>query len=133
MRIVASFILGCLLAQGAGWHRCGDCERDQRGHIKRSASSRNVFKKMTGFPKGRKGYIIDHVIPLACADSAEEQHALDQPQNMQWQSKEEAKQKDAWEEKMCPTWKETHRLFTPHELIEFQESIGIDAPIRLML
>ena len=38
--------------------------------------------------KGRcEGYIIDHIIPLACGGA-------DSPENMQWQSQEESKAKD---------------------------------------
>jgi hypothetical protein len=45
--------------------------------------------------KGRcPGYVIDHVKPLACG-------GLDSPKNMQWQSVEDAKQKDKWERKVC--------------------------------
>src|SRR5216683_7638817 len=34
----------------------------------------------TGYPHGRKGYVVDHVKPLACG-------GVDAPSNMQWQSK----------------------------------------------
>ncbi|HET7815072.1 MAG TPA: HNH endonuclease signature motif containing protein [Candidatus Baltobacteraceae bacterium] len=49
---------------------------------------------MTGFPHGRPGYVIDHVIPLACGGA-------DAPANMQWQTKADAKAKDKWERKGC--------------------------------
>lgn len=39
-----------------------------------------------------KGYIIDHIKPLACG-------GLDTPKNMQWQTIEDAKAKDKWERK----------------------------------
>lgn len=45
--------------------------------------------------KGRcEGYVIDHVIPLACG-------GLDTPKNMQWQTVFEAKAKDRWERRGC--------------------------------
>jgi hypothetical protein len=45
--------------------------------------------------KGRcPGYVIDHVKALACG-------GLDSPKNMQWQTVEEAKQKDKWERQGC--------------------------------
>jgi hypothetical protein len=46
---------------------------------------------VTGDTTGRcDGYVIDHVCPLACCGA-------DAPSNMQWQTKAEAKAKDAWE------------------------------------
>jgi hypothetical protein len=49
---------------------------------------------MTGYPNGRPGQVVDHIIPLACGGP-------DTPENMQWQSVEEAKIKDAYERKNC--------------------------------
>ena len=43
---------------------------------------------------GCKGYIIDHIDPLACGGE-------DKAYNMQWQTKDEAKLKDKWERKNC--------------------------------
>jgi hypothetical protein len=40
------------------------------------------------------GYVIDHIIPLACG-------GLDDPSNLQWQTREDAKAKDKWERKEC--------------------------------
>ena len=66
----------------------------------RSQKAKVIFKyehpcPATGNVKGScPGYIIDHINPLACggADSAD---------NMQWQTKAEAKAKDKWELKGC--------------------------------
>jgi hypothetical protein len=66
----------------------------------RSSSAKTSFKKMqpcpaTGSSKGRcPGYVIDHVLPLACGGA-------DAPENMQWQTTHEAKEKDKWERKGC--------------------------------
>lgn len=43
---------------------------------------------------GCKGYVIDHIDPLACGGE-------DKAYNMQWQTKEEAELKDKWERKNC--------------------------------
>ena len=64
--------------------------RDKNGRIKRSASARNEFMKRTGYPKGRKGYVVDHIVPLECGGA-------DIPSNMQWQTVSEAKIKDRTE------------------------------------
>jgi hypothetical protein len=39
-------------------------KRNSNGKIKRSASARADFMKQTGYPKGRKGYVVDHIVPL---------------------------------------------------------------------
>jgi hypothetical protein len=46
--------------------------------------------KSTGYPHGRKGYVVDHIVPL-------KRGGCDCPANMQWQTKAEAKAKDKWE------------------------------------
>lgn len=67
---------------------------------KRSQSAKVEFKVVnscpaTGATKGPcSGYVIDHMWPLACGGE-------DHPRNMQWQTIENAKEKDKWERKMC--------------------------------
>ena len=46
--------------------------------------------RRTGYPKGRKGYFVDRIIPLECGGA-------DTPSIMQWQTVEEAKIKDRTE------------------------------------
>ena len=65
-------------------------QRDSHGKIKRSELSKRQFMKQTGYPHGRPGYVIDHIIPLANG-------GRDDPSNMQWQTKADAKAKDRWE------------------------------------
>lgn len=66
----------------------------------RSQAARHAFVQAhacpsTGLPSlPCKGYIIDHVIPL-CAGGA------DHSSNMQWQTVQEAKEKDKTERAMC--------------------------------
>ena len=64
--------------------------RDKNGRIKRSATARNDFMRQTGYPRGRKGYVVDHIVPLECGGA-------DVPSNMQWQTVQEAKIKDRTE------------------------------------
>jgi hypothetical protein len=64
--------------------------RDKRGHIKRSHRAKRQFMRQTGHPHGWKGHVVDHIVPLKRGGS-------DTPDNMQWQTTEEAKAKDRWE------------------------------------
>jgi len=64
----------------------------------RSHGAKAAFRRSHPCPDGIdhgstrrcRGYIIDHVCPLACC-------GLDAVQNMQWQTKLESKRKDRWE------------------------------------
>lgn len=101
MRTIIFLTLVVLLAlpafaQASNSNYCITCERDSHGHIKRSQEAKREFKLLhpcpsTGKSKGRcKGYIIDHVKPL-------KRGGADAPSNMQWQTLEESKAKDAIE------------------------------------
>ena len=65
-------------------------QRDKNGRIKRCEGAKRDFMKQTGYPKGRPGYVVDHIKPL-------KKGGCDCPANMQWQTKEAAKAKDKWE------------------------------------
>ena len=78
---------------GGGGHAssyCTSCSRDSHGHIARSEGARDEFMAGTGYPHGRRGYVVDHIIPL-------KRGGPDSPSNMQWQTKADAKAKDKWE------------------------------------
>lgn len=64
--------------------------RDDYGRIKRDRSVVREFKYQTGYPYGRPGYQIDHVVPLRCG-------GCDTIENMQWLSRENHKRKTATE------------------------------------
>jgi hypothetical protein len=64
--------------------------RDSHGRIIRSEAAKYDFMQITGFPRGRHGYVIDHIIAL-------KRGGPDNPNNMQWQTIDEAKAKDRWE------------------------------------
>jgi hypothetical protein len=75
-------------------NRCTSCDRDANGRILRSDAARGQFKRATGYPNGRPGYVIDHIRPLACGGA-------DVPSNMQWQTVAAAKAKDHTERAGC--------------------------------
>lgn len=62
--------------------------------VKRSMHQRYLFMKYTGYPHGRPGYVVDHIVPL-CAGGA------DAPGNMQWQTYAQSKVKDIDEVHLC--------------------------------
>lgn len=73
---------------------------DAEAKTKRSHKAIAQFKYQqpcpsTGGSKGAcPGWTIDHVIALECGGA-------DRPENMQWQTKEDAKAKDKWEREGC--------------------------------
>lgn len=70
--------------------------RDVHGKIKRDMQGRHAFRKSHPCPSTGKmsgscpGHVIDHVTPL-------KRGGADSPGNMQWQTREAAKEKDRWE------------------------------------
>lgn len=56
----------------------------------RSSKAKHDFWKCSGYPHGRQGYVVDHIIPLACGGK-------DVPCNMQWQTIAAGKTKDKTE------------------------------------
>jgi len=71
-------------------------QRDSRGRIERSTKAKRDFQKShpcpsTGRPSGScPGYVVDHVTPL-------KRGGADRPSNMQWQTVQQAKEKDKTE------------------------------------
>jgi len=49
-----------------------------------------AFKRMTGYPQGRPGYEVDHIVPLA-------RGGADKPSNMQWLTIPAHREKTRWE------------------------------------
>lgn len=81
---------------GGGHHKAVGVARSSHGRIKRSARAKDAFKRSHPCPStGRSGgacpgYVIDHVRAL-------KHGGADDPSNMQWQTVEQAKEKDKWE------------------------------------
>ena len=85
-----------VFARGHSSNYCYSCQHTPSGKIKRSPEARKEFKKANPCPSTGKssgtcpGYVIDHIKAL-------KHGGADTPYNMQWQTKEEAKEKDNWE------------------------------------
>ena len=80
----------CVSKISSGKHKsnyAAGVKRDSHGKIARNEEVKEKFMKQTGYPNGRPGYVVDHVIPL-------KRGGADSPSNMQWQTKGEAKAKD---------------------------------------
>lgn len=65
-------------------------KRDKDGNIIRNETAKKEFMRQSGYPNGRPGYVVDHIIPL-------KKGGCDCPENMQWQTIDQAKEKDKWE------------------------------------
>lgn len=60
----------------------------------RSATQVHRFEVASGHPRGWKGHVVDHAIPL-CAGG------LDDPSNMRWQTTKASYAKDGFERALC--------------------------------
>jgi len=62
--------------------------------------------RQTGYSHGRPGYVVDHIVPLACGGA-------DAPSNMQWQTVEAAKAKDKVERIGCGSFSRAPAVSQP--------------------
>lgn len=60
----------------------------------RHAATVRAFKKATGYPNGRPGFVVDHELPL-CAGGP------DVVENLAWQPVKESYAKDVFERRLC--------------------------------
>ena len=94
--LVLILLFLCLKTEAGAGPRCQYCVRTDEGRIARSPQAKREFRQRepcpaTGETSGAcPSYVIDHVVPLACGGE-------DDPANMQWQTRDEAKAKDRWE------------------------------------
>jgi hypothetical protein len=78
----------------SGTSHKSSAKRNSHGRIARSEKAKHAFEVQSGYPHGRPGYVVDHIIPLVCGGP-------DAPSNMQWQTIAAAKAKDKTERLGC--------------------------------
>lgn len=82
------FIAACALSTGAS--ACAQrSKKVLREFVKQQACPATGLHRLPC-----PGYVMDHIIPIACGGA-------DDPANLQWQTREDAKAKDRWELKDC--------------------------------
>ena len=90
------FVLLLVVAGADAARRSEVAKRDKNGKIARNANAKALFRKghpcpSTGRTIGKcPGYVVDHIIAL-------KRGGPDDPENMQWQTVEEARIKDRYE------------------------------------
>jgi hypothetical protein len=60
----------------------------------RSRAAKHTFEVQTGYPRGRRGYVVDYRVSPACGGA-------DAPYNMQWQTIADAKAKHKSDRERC--------------------------------
>lgn len=66
--------------------------------VQRHHAEVRAFMVQSGYPHGRAGYVVDHILPL-CAGGP------DVRTNMQWQERAASYQKDRYERALCRAMK----------------------------
>ena len=82
----------------------GEAQRAELSH--RGTTAKRAFARATGYPHGRPGYVIDHILPL-CLDGP------DSVANLQWQTIAEGRVKDTYERQMCREAAKLHVHLAP--------------------
>lgn len=72
----------------------------------RHAAVVRAFYRLTGYPHGRPGYVVDHKIPL-CLGGA------DAVSNLMWQTLAESRRKDADERRLCAALRRFEQKWIP--------------------
>jgi hypothetical protein len=88
MKVALIFIAACAISMGASAEYARS-KKVLRSFVNQQACPTTGLHRLPC-----KGWVIDHVKPLACGGA-------DDPSNLQWQTREDAKAKDKWELKEC--------------------------------
>ena len=84
----------CVLLLLLIWVSVGTVEAACVHHPQRSSPVRRQFLRQAGFPHGRPGYVVDHIVPLCLGGP-------DALTNLQWQRVTDARRKDRQERAAC--------------------------------
>ncbi len=80
-----------------GWHKSGTTWEGlpaQDPNLERHKDAKKEFMRRSGYPHGRKGYVVDYVVTPACGGKEE-------PSNLQWLPEVEARALDLREGRSC--------------------------------
>ena len=100
---LCSFMPGATGSKTSGSARrstCASCTRKARGESSGAPAAKHEFQHQLPCPSTDRvtgacpGYVIDHVIALACG-------GVDGPANVQWQTRAESRAKDRIERRTC--------------------------------
>lgn len=80
----------------------------KQGEVRRNIHEVRQFEKQTGFAGGRKGYVVDHIVPF-CWGKAR----VDSTWNYQWQRLDSSYTKNRYEVQLC----HGYLTFTQYEFI----------------
>lgn len=98
------------------------------GQEARNREQVNLFHIQTGFPHGRHGYVVDHIIPFCYGGSS-----LDSTWNYQWQRLDSSYTKNKYEVELC----HDKITFTQYEFIvknqKLADSVKFDSSLTRWL
>ena len=98
MRLI---LVGAVLLAGALQVPDVDMSLDIEVGTKRAPTpAMNQFRKQTGYPNGRPGWVVDHVVPY-CSGGA----IVDVVENLAWQERSASYRKDVFERALCTAMK----------------------------
>ena len=94
-------ILAAVLLAGALQVPDVDMSLDIEVGTKRAPTpAMNAFRRQTGYPNGRPGWVVDHIVPYCSGGDV-----VDVLENLAWQEQAASYRKDVFERQLCQAMK----------------------------